>query len=293
MNLTRIILTNLVFCLVCAAIITACQKLERPKLKELILDPPAPPYDPLKSFWSFENNTTDAGENKLVGVSSNTAFAPGITGQGLKINADGYLVFKNLSDTLRDGNNFVSIPIDTIKNLGSFSVSFWMNGVGPVVGGAQGLFSISHANQFWGNLDFFLENNDNGSEAFLKIHMFNAGASGGGEEWNEIKLPGALNKWTHIALTYNHTTSSLTLFVDGAATSINNKVLGGGNYGRMKFNDVTGLVLGTFQFQTNPTLSNHGPEPWAKSFNGTLDQVRLYNKALSPAEVNALFVGKL
>jgi hypothetical protein len=52
------------------------------------------------------------------------------------------------------------------------------------------------------------------------------------------------------------------------------------------------MVLGTFQFQTDPTLTNHGPETWAKSFNGALDQFRLYNRALSAAEVTELFNSK-
>ena len=94
-----------------------------------------------------------------------------------------------------------------------------MNGVGPVTGGAQGLFAIANKNQFWGNLELFLENNDNGDEAYLKIHMFNSNASDGvGEQWNELKIPGALNKWTHVALTYDSTTSKLTLYIDGQPT---------------------------------------------------------------------------
>ena len=40
-----------------------------------------------------------------------------------------------------------------------------MKGVGPVQGGAQGLFAISNKTEFWGNLELFMENHDNGSEA--------------------------------------------------------------------------------------------------------------------------------
>jgi hypothetical protein len=101
-----------------------------------------------------------------------------------------------------------------------------------------------------------------------------------------------LNKWTHLALTYDENTSQLSLYADGQPTSLHNKVLGGGNYGKIKFNDVNGMVLGTMQFQTDPSLTNHGPEPWAKSFNGALDQFRLYNKALSAAEITDLFTSK-
>jgi hypothetical protein len=272
---------------------TSCQKLERPELRELILDPDPPAYNPLKSYWSFENNVTDAGENGFTGTAKNLTYTAGINGQAIQVGPDGYLLLKGVGDTVNYENGFLGVPADTLARLGSFTLSFWMNGVGPVQGGAQGLFAISHKNEFWGNLELFLENWDNGSEAFLKIHMFNANVEGGnGEEWNEVKIPDALNKWTHLALTYDENTSQLSLYADGQPTSLHNKVLGGGNYGKIKFNDVNGMVLGTMQFQTDPSLTNHGPEPWAKSFNGALDQFRLYNKALSAAEITDLFTSK-
>ncbi len=293
MNLLSKLSKPCLLILVLALAVSSCQKLERPVLKELILDPPPPPYTDLKSFWSFENNLADAGENKLTPTGVNITYGPGITGQAAKIGAGGYLLLKAAGDTVTYPNGFKGIAADTLSNLGSFTLSFWMNGVGPVINGAQGLFSISNKNEFWGNLDLFLENLNNGSEAFLKVHMFNAGvASGNGEEWNEIKIPNGLNKWTHIALTYNATNSQFSIFADGQPTAINNKVLGGGNYGKIKFNNFNGMVLGTYQFQTTPTLSNHGPESWARSFNGSLDQFRLYNRAFSTAEITDLFTTK-
>ncbi len=278
----------------CMAFVS-CQKMKRPELKELILDPPPPAYNPLKSFWSFDNTLADAGENKFTGTGSNLSYVAGINGQAIKVGPGGYLLLKG-KDTVKAANGFVSIPADTLKALGSYTLSFWMNGVGPVQGGAQGVFAISNSKEFWGNLEIFLENWSNTSdpsEAFLKVHMFNAGvASGNGEEWNEVKIPNALNKWTHIAITYDASTSKLSVFADGQATALNNKVLGGGNYGKIKFNDFNGMVLGSFAFQTAPSLTTHGPEPWAKSFNGALDQFRIYNRALTAAEVQTLFTSK-
>jgi hypothetical protein len=296
MKLSKIILFSGAAILLGGILLTSCQKMYRPELKELILDPEPPAYNPLKSFWAFENNTTDQGENKLTGTAVNLTYVAGIKGQAVKIGVDGYLLLKTVGDTVRYPNEFVSLPVDSIVNLGSYTISFWMNGTGPVTGGAQGIFSISNKNQFWGNLDIFLENWTNAGDAtegFLKIHQFNAGvASGNGEEWNELKIPNILNKWAHIAITYDAATSEFSLYANGQPTSINKKKLGGGNYGKIKYKDFNGMVLGTYQFQTNPTLSNHGPEGWAKSFNGALDQFRIYNKALSASEITNLFNSK-
>ena len=279
--------------LVLGVVMISCQKLDRPKLTNIILDPEPPPYNALKSFWAFENNANDEGESKLTATASNVTYAPGIAGQGIKFGTNGYVMLKAAGDTVRYPNEFVGLPIDTLRNLGSFSLAFWMNGPGPVQGGAQGLFAMSNSKEFWGNLELFLENLNEGSTAFLKVHMFNAGvASGNGEEWTEVKIPNALNKWTHIAVTYDAGSSKLSIFADGQPTGVANKVLGGGNYGKVKFNDFNGISLGTFAFQTTPTMASHGAETWARSFAGTLDQFRIYNKALSAAEINELVTQK-
>jgi hypothetical protein len=263
---------------------TGCQKMERPELTELILDPPPPPLQLLdsKSYWHFDDNTRDPGEYKMPTIDKNVTFGAGVAegGKAAQIGDGGYLLVTDVNEGL--------------KAPGSLSVAFWMKGVGPVKDGAQGVFSIGNSAEFWGNFEMFLENLDNGAEAFLKIHMFNANAiDGKGEQWQEVKIPDALNKWTHIAVTYDASNSQLSIYADGQPTTLNQKVLANGNYGPLKFNNVTGLAIGTYGFQTTPSLANHGAESWAKSFNGSLDQFRIFTKALTPAEVTNLFTNKL
>ncbi|MBL7697037.1 MAG: LamG domain-containing protein [Chitinophagaceae bacterium] len=267
--------------------------MDRPELGEFERDPDPPPYNELKSQFTFDESTNDGGENALEATETkNVTWVDGVSGKAARIGAGGYILYKAIGDTVTFPNNFKSVPADTLANLGSFTLAFWMNGVGPVAAGAQGLFSISHKAEFWGNLDLFLENYpDGGDTGFLKVHMFNAGvSSGNGEEWNELKIPGILNKWTHIAVVYNEKTSLFNLYADGVAV-IPDKQLGGGNYGKVKFSNFNGMVVGNYQFQTTPSLTNHGPESWAQSFDGAIDNLRLYNRALSTEEINQLVTG--
>jgi hypothetical protein len=258
---------------------TSCQKLDRPVLGELILDPPPPPYTPLKNFFAFEDNPGDSGQFKETVTAENVTYVEGVTGKAVKIGPGGYIVQPVVNDSL--------------KTPGSFTVAFWMNGPGPITDGAQGLFALSKSTEFWGNIEIFLENNDNGDEAYLKVHMFNTNGSDGiGEQWNETKIPGALNKWTHIAVTYNAADSHFSIYADGQPTAIHNTELDGGNYGPLKFSDVNGMVIGSYAFQTNPSLTNHGPEDWARSFNGAIDQFRFYTVALSDSEIASLYDSK-
>jgi len=274
---------------------SACQKMDRPPLGEIIEDPAPPPYNDLKAYWPFEDNLNDEGESDFTTTSTKTAFVTGVNGQGIMINPGGYVLVNAFGDTTKYPNEFVGIPADTLANLGSYTISFWMNEATAFDNGAQGLFAISNKNQFWGNLEIFLENYINAAdktEAFLKIHMYNDNRSGGGEQWTEVKIPGVFGKWSQIAVTYEAATSKLNVYANGQPTAIANKILDGGNYGALKFKDFNGMVLGNFAFQTTPSLTNHGPEDWAKSFNGSLDQYRIYNRALSATEITELYTTK-
>src|SRR6478609_7196177 len=184
----------------------SCQKMDRPEMGEIIQDPEPPPYNPLKSFWSFEDNTDDAGENGLTEETKNVTYITGANGKAINFGADGYMLMSAVGDTVTFPNGYVSLPYDTLANPGSISFSFWMNVPGPVNTGAQGVFSMSNGKEFWGSFDMFLENYENAAdptEAYIKFHMYNANApSDQNEQWSELKVPNVLSKWTHIGITY-------------------------------------------------------------------------------------------
>ena len=60
--------------------------------------------------------------------------------------------------------------------------------------------------------------------------------------------------------------------------------------GPIAFENSGPMVFGTVQFQTSPSLTTHGPEDWASHLTGTIDEVRVYNKALNEGDINALVV---
>jgi hypothetical protein len=49
------------------------------------------------------------------------------------------------------------------------------------------------------------------------------------------------------------------------------------------------MVFGTVQFQTDPSLTSESTaQSWASYLTGSLDEVRLYNAALTDDQINAL-----
>jgi hypothetical protein len=50
------------------------------------------------------------------------------------------------------------------------------------------------------------------------------------------------------------------------------------------------LIFGTEPFQCNPILGTGTPPGWATYLPGALDEVRIYNKALTQTELQALII---
>jgi len=97
-------------------------------------------------------------------------------------------------------------------------------------------------------------------------------SSGGGYATLNYSLP--LNTWHHIVFTFN--SGAVQGYVDGAPVAfLNNTFTGGGILPQWG----AGLSIGTDSSRSNYLI-------------GSLDDVRLYNRALSAADVAALFAAK-
>lgn len=243
---------------------------------------PAPPaYNALKVFLPFDENTNDQSVYEESTKATNITLAEGIQGKAYQGASNGYLLITSRGAGYPGDIN----PMDSIANLGSFTLSYWMNA--EKVDGATGIFSISNTKSFWGNLDIFLEGNGSDTEAFFKIYMQNA--TTGTDTWVTRKVENVFKKWSHLVFQYNGETSIFSIYLDGEKIFEENK----NNFGPLKFKDVGSIVLGTLQFQTVPSLTSGAEaQDWAKSYVGKLDQVRFYNKVLSQSEITQLFSDK-
>ncbi len=73
----------------------------------------------------------------------------------------------------------------------------------------------------------------------------------------------SINTWTHVAMTYDGTT--IRLYLNGTQVA-------------------SAAQTGTIATSTNP-LRIGGNSTWGEYFQGTIDEVRVYNRALSGAEI--------
>jgi hypothetical protein len=86
---------------------------------------------------------------------------------------------------------------------------------------------------------------------------------GGGVSWISGPSASPVGSWTHVALTYSG--SQLVLFVNGVQVA-------------------SAAVSGAIQASSSP-LWIGGNQPYGEYFAGLIDDVRVYNRALSQTEI--------
>ena len=214
--------------------------------------------DGLVGHWSFDGSVTSAGgTGDVSGNGNNGSFNGGLSNTDAAIGRLGQALEFDGSDDYIDANGPVLDPTDE-----QFTIASWIN--------IKDLDSNSY-------IAGKRENPPNSGYAFafrgasagdpLLLTIFNvvdqdSGASGI-----------AAGEWVHIAVTYNK--ENITFYKDGAQLSSHAQT---GEVG-----DASGisLLLGNVSSNGSPTASAY--------FNGQMDDVRIYNRALSADEVFKLY----
>ena len=180
--------------------------------------------------------------------------------------------------------------LDALSSMQSLSFTAWLNS--PKNDGATGLISLPNTKSFWGNFEVFFDNNGSQTEALMKVHLWKKKESGLEDVWTELRLPDFFNSgWQHLAITYDHTTSSLAVWHNGA--KVHEVVFEG--LGALYLEDLgEAFVIGANQFQTIPSLTSGASiQDWASYYKGLFDGINLYDRALTADEITNLFTNKL
>ena len=263
--------------------------------------------------WSFDGNLTESKGN-LTGTGTNAGYGTGKKGQG----------FQGSSTEARYA--LYDVPA-AIQSLNSFSFSFWLNAPANVSNpnttpeqgkGVQGIFTLSDPTDFWGGINLFIENNErNGVQNTdtLKVKL-NVRNKRTGVVWQGqdaiFSVPASVNQMVHLVYTYDAATSKITVYkngvkggtqslsgpygpFDGENTWYANDPGDAANknnapkYGDIQLPTAGKMIIGAIQLSTVPPLGNAAPPSWATTFRGILDEFRIYNKALSSSDVDALY----
>lgn len=219
----------------------------------------------LIAYWGFNGNLNDS-------ISGTTATNVGMTttggikGQAIQGAVDAYLL---------------ATPSEEIVNMESFTISYWINS--PLNdAGIVGTVGLSNSARFWGNIMPFFENG--GSETVAKFKYILT--SNSTEVSSDVyDLQNFWGKWNNMTITYDAATSTGTIYVNGSRVGSKEHT----GLGALSFQNAESLVFGTVQFQTTPSLTSEAEkQDWAGFLTGAMDEIRIYNKALTAAEISSM-----
>ncbi|MEQ1797778.1 MAG: LamG domain-containing protein [Lacibacter sp.] len=259
-------------------IAAGCQKIKRPALGNYPVDA-NPPGGPLKFYTAFDGASTDALMNAVDSIRANFASVNPLTSVA------------GISGKAVQGKDGASIKYSTANDFGaatSFTIALWMKNTAQA-GRTEFVFSLVDDKYGWHHSSIFLlVENQTATNTTMKLGLM--------DQWLEGTLSKPLfdGNWHHIAYVYDQTTSKMTYYFDGAVVAGMNAtqtdVKNAGNpRGAVDLSAAKNLVLGGW----NKHAGLAGPtDGWISSYTGAMDQFRLYSKALTATEVNALFTGK-
>ncbi len=245
------------------------------------------------------NGTLEDAKGTLTGGTANgsTSFVEGRKGQAYQGSTDGFISYSNPS---------------AVANLTSFTVAFWLY-TQKHDGGAQGIFSLSKADgSFWGNFFAIVEGNTGTTNKMqLKLHFEKNSTPpvANTEQWIDppatFRPDDMYGAWRHVVYTYDETTSKLQWYINGSKVNLPDDPNGTGDntdvvdrkasgdaltgvpLGAVEFKDAAAFVIGGYQNHLGTPYN--GLEPWMLNYTGKLDEFRIYNKAITSQEANALY----
>lgn len=279
-----------------AVLLFACQKMERPALGDYPKDA-NPPGGPLEFYAAFDGTTTNPLMNAVDSIYASypsdnpLTSVDGVSGKAIQGAAKKFIKYPSFNNWAKSN---------------SFTISVWFKKDGQTKNNTGGngpeyILSLrSSENDFhWSNAIMFLFLEGDNAACAVKAQTvshsnpsnLNSAAVDNWFTWEGGQTIAGLlnNQWHHLALVYSETNSSMTLYIDGVANP-NIKTWAG--HGAMR---LAADKIGEYRVGRGPRNDSDGDgeSGWLQSsFKGSMDQLRLYNKALTASEISGLFTGK-
>lgn len=253
----------------------------------------------LLAHWTFDDTNKEdiSGSNPLAGDAGTfgtVGFEEGQIGKALKL-TKGALVYPNIS------------AINTADALANFTVSMWVkvknNGGTPNEGFTMlfGLFPESGGDFMWGNINMAMEtaqwpgSGPLGDTLRVKGHFIiknEDGSNNGQDNLNDprgVPPVGVFEKsgeWAHFVIRWNASTHQFNIFGDGISIG---KWNDRGTTGALRMNVPCKPIFGNGATEAVGFSNDVEQQSWSPMATASIDDVRVFNTALSDAEITALF----
>ena len=251
----------------------------------------------LVAYWPLNGNGKESKSSTLPSSTVGTTYEDGIKGQGAKL-TNGYMKYPSIASLT--------------TSMSAFTISAWVkvkNNQTLTTGSASVFFSLSRPNDWEGNINMYAETGQKPAieasgavnDSIIFKESFRTSVSGGEgyanfshlEPWmvaDNIVTPGKHvagpnvvgGTWAHAVVTWDGVTNKLIIYSNGAKISNPAFEVRGSNTS-IVFDTPTSPVIGAFG-NVDTTA-----DTWNKPMTGNLDEIRVWKKALSAADVNSLY----
>ena len=272
-----------------AALVISCSEKENGDDNKIDADDPATvktenlvAYFPLDS----ESDAVALGEGITYSKKAGAAgFVKGVRGNAY-------------SNTSADCKNFSYVDFalaanNPFKSMTSFTMSCWVkmpvpNDGSPAMvslnGGDGGMGNLLIMNEGWGC---------NSDSLYVKAYLYNSRTEWKGQDIGLANAGFTTDKWFHLVYSYNEKDSKMTLYSNGQFVADSGRWAGpadaAGNQeglGQLVLDSsMKNLYIGAWWNNLDGTHA----DTWRSSFPGSVDELRIWNVALTPEEVLDLY----
>jgi hypothetical protein len=178
------------------------------------------------------------------------------------------------TDTYVDFGRALDISaLDTVWDSDELTITLWMrwvDGSHPDVGNWANVFTMSHSNGSGDNGVFWIQHNNNNSKVEFAIHST-------GRSYVQSNTNVVDSVWYHVTALYNGSwgNNNMQLYINGGQEASRNKT-------------------GTIRNPPNQTKLTMGrwpnPNNTYREFKGDIDEVSIWNRSLTQAEIDSIMV---
>jgi hypothetical protein len=248
------------------------------------IDPSTIATSNLVAYFPFDGNGTEKIANLTPSTQASVTYVVGRRGQAYQ-GAEGAHLLYDLPSASK------------MKTLTSFSVAMWLKS--PLVTGdpEPTIFEIGRSdNLTWGNLKIMLNRLSETADSLqLKSYFYKNGAT-----WADQPVPFTsklflINTWMHLVFEYDEATSKYMIYKDGVKVvtndAVENRWAAGDDVsprpplGALAFINADKINIGAWRDKTEGTAT----DAWMGYYMGNIDELRVYDKALTAAEAKNLY----
>jgi hypothetical protein len=234
----------------------------------------------LVAYFPFNDSPTETIANLTPTAQPNVTYVAGRRGKAYQGADNARLLY--------------TLPTNSkLKTLTSFSIAMWFKS--PLVTGdpEPTIFQIGKSDDlYWGNLTLALNRLSATADSLqLKAFFLKTGVSWSGQHVSYSNTMFQVNQWMHLVYQYDGATSKYMIYKDGVKVvtnaGIEDRKAGeaGPALGNLSFDKADVINIGAWRPKSEGTAT----DAWMGWFKGNLDELRVYDKALTAAEVKSLY----